>query len=211
MLGGFLLALLALIGFLPGMQAQQAAASQEVELGVLITAKAEDADAILKQLKAGADFGVLAKEKSIDTTAGDGGYLGRLSPASLRPELADALRGISAGQFTGVVPIPPSGFAILTIFPAAPRAPDLGPERIRSLLDSGAILGDLNASGMITAESALLEYPKPDGWNRDLHQLCETRKRSYSWAVDRQAKFLAAADADPDKVDVYKRQFFSFA
>jgi tetratricopeptide (TPR) repeat protein len=208
MLGGFLLALLALIGFLPGMQAQQAAASQEVELGVLITAKSEDADAILKQLKAGADFGVLAKEKSIDTTAGDGGYLGRLSPASLRPELADALRGISAGQFTGVVPIPPSGFAILTILPAAPRAPDLGPERIRSLLNSGAILGDLNASGMITAESALLEYPKPDGWNRDLHQLCETRKGSYSWAVDRQAKFLAAADADPDKVSPSDR-FYS--
>jgi tetratricopeptide (TPR) repeat protein len=208
MLGGFLLALLALIGFLPGMQAQQAAASQEVELGVLITAKAEDADAILKQLKAGADFGVLAKEKSIDTTAGDGGYLGRLSPASLRPELADALRGISAGQFTGVVPIPPSGFAILTIFPAAPRAPDLGPERIRSLLDSGAILGDLNASGMITAESALLEYPKPDGWNRDLHQLCEMRKGSYSWAVDRQAKYLAAADADPDRVSPSDR-FYS--
>jgi FG-GAP-like repeat/ASPIC and UnbV/PPIC-type PPIASE domain len=208
MLGGFLLAILAFIGFLPGVQAQQAAASQEVELGVLITAKAEDADAILKQLKAGADFGVLAKEKSIDTTAGEGGYLGRLSPASLRPELADALRGISAGQFTGVVPIPPSGFAILTILPAAPRAPDLGPERIRSLLDSGAILGDLNASGMITAESALLEYPKPDGWNRDLHQLCETRKGSYSWAVDRQAKFLAAADADPDKVSPSDR-FYS--
>jgi tetratricopeptide (TPR) repeat protein len=207
-LGGFLLALLTLAGFLPRMQAQQAAASQEVELGVLITARAEDADAILKQLKAGADFGVLAKEKSIDTTAGDGGYLGRLSPASLRPELADALRGISTGQFTGVVPIPPSGFAILTILPAAPRAPDLGPERIRSLLNSGAILGDLNASGMITAESALLEYPKPDGWNRDLHQLCEMRKGSYSWAVDRQAKFLTAADADPDKVSPSDR-FYS--
>ena len=84
-------------------------------------------------------------------------------------------------------------------------SPDLGPERIRSLLNSGAILGDLNASGMITAESALLEYPKPDGWNRDLHQLCETRKGSYSWAVDRQAKFLAAADADPDKVSASDR------
>jgi FG-GAP-like repeat/ASPIC and UnbV/PPIC-type PPIASE domain len=198
--GGLLFVLLALAGFLPGTQAQQAADSPELELGVLITTRAEDADAILKQLKAGADFGVLAKEKSIDTTAGEGGYLGRLSPASLRPELADALRGISVGQFTDVVPIPPSGFAILTIFPIAPRAPDLGPQRIRSLLDSGAILGDLNASGMITAESALLEYAKPDGWNRDLQQLCEARKGSYSWAVDRQAKFLAAADANPDRV-----------
>jgi hypothetical protein len=196
--GGFLLALLTLVGLLPRTQAQQAAASQEVELGILVTARAEEADAILKQLKAGADFGVLAKEKSIDKTAGNGGYLGRFSPAGLRPELADAVSKISAGQFTDVVPTP-SGFAILTILPAAPSTPDLGPERIRSLLDSGAILGDLNASGMVQAESALLEYPKPDGWNRDLHQLCEIRKGSYAQAVDGETKFLAAADADPGR------------
>src|ERR1700677_4711281 len=156
---GFVLALIFLVAFLPNAQAQQAADSQELELGVLITARAEDAAAILKQLKAGADFGVLAREKSIDTTAAQGGYLGRLSLASLRPELADAVRGISAGQYTDVVAMPPAGFAILTIFSAAPRAPDLGPQRIRSLLDSGAILGDLNASGIINAESALLDFP----------------------------------------------------
>ena len=79
-LGG--LVLMFLVAFLPNTQAQQAADSQELELGVLITARAEDAAAILKQLKAGADFGVLAREKSIDTTAAQGGYLGRLSLAN---------------------------------------------------------------------------------------------------------------------------------
>jgi hypothetical protein len=90
-LGGLMLALMALVAFLPNTQAQQTADSQELELGVLIVSRAEDAAAILKQLKAGADFGVLAREKSIDTTANQGGYLGRLSLASLRPELADAV------------------------------------------------------------------------------------------------------------------------
>jgi hypothetical protein len=52
-----MLALIALVELLPNTQAQQAAGSQELELGVLITARAEDAAAILKQLKAGADFG----------------------------------------------------------------------------------------------------------------------------------------------------------
>ncbi len=204
-LRGFVLMLIFLVAFLPDTHAQQPVDSQELELGVLIVTHAEEAAAILKQLKSGADFGVLAREKSIDTTAAQGGYLGRLPLASLRPELADAVRGITAGQYTDVVPMPPAGFAILTIFRAAPRPPDLGPQRIHSLLDSGAILGDLNASGMINAESALLDYPKPDGWNGDLHQLCEVRKGSYAWAVDRQAKFLAAADADPDKVSASDR------
>ena len=91
-LSGFALVLVLLVALLPHTQAQLAD-SQELELGVLITVRAEDAAAALKQLKAGADFGVLAREKSIDTTAGQGGYMGRLNPERLRPELADAVRG----------------------------------------------------------------------------------------------------------------------
>jgi hypothetical protein len=199
-----MLVLMTLVEILSNARAQQAADSRELELGVLITARAEEAEAILKQLKAGADFGVLAKEKSIDSTAINGGYLGRLDPERLQPELEDAVRRIGPGQFTNVVPLS-TGFAIATVFPAAPPAPDLGPGRITSLLNSGAILGDLNASGVLIADSALTEYPKPEGWDRDLHQLCEVRKESYSWAVDRQAKFLAAADADPGKVSASDR------
>ena len=49
--GGFMLALVSLVAFLPNTHAQQAADSPELELGVLITARAEDAAAILKQIE----------------------------------------------------------------------------------------------------------------------------------------------------------------
>jgi len=57
---------------------------------------------------------VLAKEKSTDSTLDTGGYMGKLDPASLRPELRNALAGIARGQITSVIQIP-SGYAILKV------------------------------------------------------------------------------------------------
>jgi parvulin-like peptidyl-prolyl isomerase len=43
---------------------------------------------------------VIAKTLSIDPTADDGGLIGPIDPATLRPELRDALRGRHAGDIT---------------------------------------------------------------------------------------------------------------
>ena len=88
--------------------AQQDAASQPVELGIIVTSTETEAAGVLRKLNAGWDFSVLAKEKSIDPTAIDGGYMGKLSPSQLRSELRDALAGHSNGQISGIVPVPVS-------------------------------------------------------------------------------------------------------
>src|ERR1035441_6583450 len=64
--------------------AQEAASSQQLQLGIIVTRTSEEAQAVLKALKAGMDFGVLAKEKSIDSTADDGGYMGQMNPGGLK-------------------------------------------------------------------------------------------------------------------------------
>jgi hypothetical protein len=96
------------------------------------------AEAVLKQLNAGADFSVLAKEKSTDATAVDGGYLGKMDPKGLRLELQEALNGRTVGQLTGVVHLP-SGFAILKVLEHAPALEDLNPDRMKSLISTGVI------------------------------------------------------------------------
>ncbi len=143
----------------------------------------------LKPLRAGMDFGVLATEKSIDPTANDGGYMGRLQPSQLRPELRDALKGVKAGQFTDVVHTS-SGFAVLTVFSSTPRTQDLNAERIKSLVSQGAVRDTIDISGMAEADAAFQAYPKPEGWNRDLSQVCAIRTKSYSrsWAGSRARK-----------------------
>jgi peptidyl-prolyl cis-trans isomerase D len=57
---------------------------------------ADEAQRILESLKKGEDFAALAKQKSTDATADDGGYMGKIDPATLRPELREALNGSGA-------------------------------------------------------------------------------------------------------------------
>jgi hypothetical protein len=56
--------------FLPSARSQQAGSPPEVYVGVIVTRTAEDAQAVLNELKAGMVVGVLAKEKSIDPSSG---------------------------------------------------------------------------------------------------------------------------------------------
>jgi tetratricopeptide (TPR) repeat protein len=149
----------------------------EVDLGIIVTPTMEDAETVLKQLGAGMNFSVLAKEKSIDATAADGGYMGKLDPAKLRGELRDALQGHGVGQLTDVVKLP-SGFAVLKVLATAPATQDLNPKRISALMSVGAIRFGAQVAGFSEADAAFQDYPKPKGWTGDLHMVCEIRKAS---------------------------------
>ena len=87
--------------FLPSARSQPAESPPEVYVGMIVAHTADEAQAVLNQLMAGMDFGVLAKEKSIDPSADDGGYIGGLNSPQLTQPLRDALKGLRSGQFTG--------------------------------------------------------------------------------------------------------------
>jgi len=161
-----------------------------MDIGIIVTATMAEAEAVQKQLSTGTDFSVLAKEKSIDATASDGGYLGKLDPNQLRSELRDALRGHTIGQLTNVVQLP-SGFAILKVLPAAPSTADLNPKRISSLVSTGAIRYGAQVSGLEEADAAFYEYPKPEGWSHDFHKACEIRHQSLTAAKDALGGYLS--------------------
>src|SRR5579863_910805 len=67
---------------------------------ILLTSKA-DADAVIKQLDAGGDFGKLAKEKSKDTQSGaNGGDLSWFSEGDMVPEFWAAAVKLDKGKYT---------------------------------------------------------------------------------------------------------------
>ncbi len=137
-----------------------------------------EAQAVMKQLKSGEDFSVLAREKSVDPTAVDAGYLGKMNPGNLRTELRDALKGHHAGELTDIVQLP-SGFAILKILTVAPPTDDLNPNRISSLVSTGAIFIGAQVAGLDEALTAFQEYVKQNPWqNHDIQQGCELRRDS---------------------------------
>ena len=196
---------------------QQNTASLPVDLGIIVTATEAEATDVLKQLNAGWDFGVLAKEKSIDSTAIDGGYMGRQSIDQLRPDLRDALAGRTTGQLSSIVPMS-SGFAILKILPAAPPE-DLNLNRISSMIASGDIRQGSPIGGFTESFSVFQKFPKPEGWNRDLRQSCDLRYQSWDYAVDRFTKLLSAAESGNSgtysasevmKMHAYRGQLYAF-
>src|SRR5271154_5644362 len=99
-------------------QPTQNSNSNEIPLQVIVVRTPEEAQLLTDQLRKGADFTQLAREKSIDPTSNSDGYMGRLSPTTLRSELRDALRGIGPGQITPIVHLP-SGYAILKVMETA--------------------------------------------------------------------------------------------
>jgi tetratricopeptide (TPR) repeat protein len=122
--------------------------------------------------------------------------MGRVVPATLRSELRDALQGVAPGQITRVIKLP-SGYSILKVLSAheSPDSSSAGAARMQPLAATGAIRYAPNVGGKAEADLAFRNYPKADGWNQDLHGMCEVRKKSLSQIIDQLEKSLPTADS----------------
>lgn len=72
-----------------------------VDLAVMLLAKEEQAEEILEELRKGADFSYLAREKSIDSSGGKGGLVGWSSIDIFPIETRKALYNAKKGDFLG--------------------------------------------------------------------------------------------------------------
>ncbi len=181
------------------LQTSRSAPPGKIPLRVIVVDSLAGAKQILDRLKEGEDFASLAMERSLDPTARQGGYLGVLDPAELRPELRDALKGLAPGQVSPIVRIP-EGYAILKIDRQAPRAADEGsPRRLLSLTGPGAILYGPDVDGLVEAETVFLDFPdKPAGWDRNLVTIAEIHQNSVPSAIKRVQGILdPASPNDP--------------
>jgi tetratricopeptide (TPR) repeat protein len=174
--------------------AGQDPSAKTIPLRLIVVSSAEEAEKILLQLRGGADFAVLAREKSVDATSLDGGFLGKVDPASLRAELRDALRGLAPGDLSPVFKLP-SGFAILTVPRPSEIADRETAERARQFAigAEGSIRFDFDISGATETESALAAFPKPEGWYLDLAGACQIRKQSLAGLQQRLQTLLDPA------------------
>ncbi len=168
------------------LQGLQGVPSDAVGLRMIVVSSADEAQRILDQLKGGADFAALALDKSLDPTGRNGGYLGKLDPATLRQELRDALQGVDRGQLTGVVRIP-TGYAIIEVLPDSQdiQAAEINPTSIVAATAVGAVRESLPVGGLSEADALFLAFPKPAGWNQDLREMCRVRSESLPSILER--------------------------
>jgi peptidyl-prolyl cis-trans isomerase C len=76
---------------------------EEVRARHILVETEDEAKAILEQIKAGADFATLAKEKSKDPGAADGGDLGWFSKEQMVPQFAEVAFKMYPGQVSNPV------------------------------------------------------------------------------------------------------------
>lgn len=159
----------------------QGGPSGAIALRVIVVSSAAEAQQILDRLQKGEDFGIIAKDKSIDPTAEDYGYLGRVDVATLRPGLREALKGLAPGQATSAVKVP-GGYAILKVLTESESSTGQGMSANRDLPLSGkgSIKYPVDVAGQIIADLAFQKYPKLPGWEQNLTEICEIRKQSLS-------------------------------
>jgi tetratricopeptide (TPR) repeat protein len=172
-----------------------AAVGAAVPVRLIVLDSAGEAERILKQLQNGADFAVLAREKSTDATAVDGGYLGKIDPASLRPELRDALQGLRPGEISRVIKLP-SGYAIAKVLADSELAKvdDAGRERQAAITSGSSVHYAPDLDGQSESVATLLQMPKPANWDQDPELICEVHKSAYATAMDRVDRMLDPND-----------------
>ncbi|MBP2002170.1 foldase protein PrsA [Paenibacillus shirakamiensis] len=90
--------------------------------GITVATQAE-ADAVLKQLKGGADFAKLAKEKSVDTASKDkGGDLGFVAKAQLEATIQTEVAKLKKGDLSPVIKTE-TGFKIVKLIDTKAAVP----------------------------------------------------------------------------------------
>lgn len=150
-----------------------------IPVRLIVLNSAGDAQAVLNRLNAGDDFAVLAREQSVDPTATDGGFLGRVDPTSLRAELRDALRGVPPGQLSKIVRIP-SGYAVLKVLTDTETADLANASRARqaAIRAAGSIRLAPIVGGQDEAMSLLFQRAHPESWGQDLQGVCDAYRQS---------------------------------
>jgi peptidyl-prolyl cis-trans isomerase C len=83
--------------------AKQMSTDQEVRARHILVASEDEAKAVLADLKKGGDFAELAKQKSKDPGASEGGDLGYFTKDQMVPEFADVAFKLETGQLSDPV------------------------------------------------------------------------------------------------------------
>jgi len=180
--------------------AGQETSSNPVPLRVIIVSTAAEAEKILEQLKGGADFSVMARLRSKDGTAAEGGYMGEMRPTALRPELAEALKGVGPGQLSAIAKVP-TGFAILKVLQPneIPDIDEAEQTRQYAISQFESIRYDFEISGLGEADEAISLYPKPADWFQDFKGACQMRDKSWADSVKRAEVYLSPDAAARDR------------
>lgn len=111
--------------------------ANEIRARHILVATKEEAEAIIAQLEAGGDFEAIAKEKSTDGAAAQGGDLGYFGAGQMVPAFEEAAFALEVGQFSKQPVQTQFGFHVIKVEDKRTQQPpsfDEVKEQVRTLL-----------------------------------------------------------------------------
>ena len=173
----------------------QTAQGDTITLRVIVVSGADAAQAIAARLERGESFAAVAKAESTAPSAEDGGWLGKVAIAELRPEVRQALERLTPGRTTAVIRIP-TGFAIFKVEENEATGPSgAGGGVTPALASSGAVKYLLDVSGFVETQISLQTYKTPAEWNSEPRAGCDARRQSIAGARRSLEAYLAPENA----------------
>lgn len=149
--------------------------SDTVDLGIIVVSSLDQAEHEINQLQLGADFRALAKKDSIDVTADNGGYMGKMAISTLRPEMREALAGMKPGDVSKPFKSP-LGYAILKIFKEVPSAGQASAAGGNAGTDStGSVKYVFTVGGINEYELGLRQASQLPGWDPTPEAVCRAK------------------------------------
>lgn len=141
----------------------------ETKLSHVLLATAAEADDVVEALASGTSFDSVAREKSLDEVSkANGGDLGFLAEDEILPEIATAVAGLDAGEYTETPVETAFGFHVVRIDEIrnrpAPSFEEIGPQ-IRQAMEARAqreLVAGLRASAEVEKLVPDVAPPKPD-------------------------------------------------
>ncbi|EKF17765.1 peptidylprolyl isomerase [Nitratireductor pacificus] len=141
-------------------QVADAPAVNEIRARHILVKTKEEAEAIIKQLGEGGDFEVIAKEKSTDGAAANGGDLGYFSAGQMVPEFETAAFALTPGDYSKEPVETQFGFHVIKVEDKRVQQPpafDAVKDRVRSVLIRDKYVEEVTA----LRDSAEIEVKEP--------------------------------------------------
>jgi tetratricopeptide (TPR) repeat protein len=152
--------------------------SSALNLQIIVVSSQSDAVDIINQIHHGADFGALAKARSLDSTADSRGYMNNVDPAKLRPELRATLAGLQPGQVSQPVKTT-LGFAVITLLGPARGTAGSTSGGTAATEAAGSVKYSVTVSGQNEAQMPLREMSEEPSFDPTQKAVCQIMS-SYS-------------------------------
>jgi FG-GAP-like repeat/PPIC-type PPIASE domain/ASPIC and UnbV len=173
------------------------AGDSQFAIEIIVVDSRSVGEEILEQIRAGQPFEVLALKYSLNASARDGGYIGKLRLSEMQPEVRNAIRNLPPGQVSELIQTA-SGYMLVKVLSECERVTVENVEHSLELARTakGKVQMVRPFPELAAVQYFLDDLVKPPNWELDLQLICALKRRAVSTGVESLQSVLGKPGVD---------------